>query len=219
MMKTTTKKHVDAKNKLKPRAVPAQKRAEETVNHILTTSAQLLEEVGIDGFNTNLLAQRADLRVATIYRYYPNKIAILCALVQQWKILIVEALEPIHSLANPDIEWRTSVNDILDCYDDVASKMPHFKAIRRALLAVPELRAIEKSLGEELSVLMVTALKERGTKASDMQLFHVASTFLFAGAAIYDLASSKGKRDKHLRERTLEELRLMLTGYLANYLD
>jgi AcrR family transcriptional regulator len=208
------------KNELKQRTVPAQKRAETTLQHILATSAQLLAEVGIDGFNTNLLAERADLRVATIYRYFPNKIAILCALVQQWeKLLREEALKPINSLADPNIEWQAAVNDIIDSYVKAAMQIQHFKEIRRALLAVPELRAIERNLGNDLSALMVTALKRRGAKASDNHLHQVARTFILAGATIYDVAASRGKKDKRLKESTLEELRLLLTGYLANYLD
>ena len=41
------------------RQVPTQARAQKTVEHILATAGDLLAEVGTDGFNTNLLAERA----------------------------------------------------------------------------------------------------------------------------------------------------------------
>ena len=42
-------------------------------------SLVVLDEVGVDGFNTNLLAERAGVRVRTVYRYFPNKGALLAA--------------------------------------------------------------------------------------------------------------------------------------------
>ena len=49
------------------------------MERLLQVSAELLEEVGIDGFNTNLLAKRAGVAVRAIYRYFPNKYALLKA--------------------------------------------------------------------------------------------------------------------------------------------
>ena len=65
------------RDQFKPRALPVQNRARETVLRILECAAALIDEVGIEGFNTNLLAERASVRVRTIYRYYPTKLAIL----------------------------------------------------------------------------------------------------------------------------------------------
>jgi len=84
------------------------------------------------------------------------------------------------------------------------------------------LTVIEQSAtipGNDLSALMMTALKKRGAKASEEHLQQVVSTFILSGATIYDMASSREKKDKRLQESTLNELRLMMTGYLANYLD
>jgi hypothetical protein len=57
---------------LAPRARPQQARSQATVERLLQVSAELLEEVGVNGFNTNLLAQRAGVAVRAIYRYFPS---------------------------------------------------------------------------------------------------------------------------------------------------
>jgi AcrR family transcriptional regulator len=219
MVKVVRKKAPVAEEKLQQRKIPAQRRAEATLKHLLATSAQLLEEVGIDGFNTNLLAERAELRVATIYRYFPNKLSILCALVQQLTDRLKESIMPIGDLSDPARDWREVINSVIDSYIATGRSQPGFTAIRRALLAVPELRAIERSLVQEISALIVTAMKKRGIQASDPQLSIVASIFLMAGSTIYDYAWIKGKKDKVQESLTLDEMRLMLTSYLANYLD
>jgi len=213
------KKNIPPKFELKPRKIPSQKRAEATLNHILATSALLLEEVGIDKFNTNLLAERAELRIATIYRYFPNKHSILGELVQKVTDLSLESMEVIGGLADPDQDWRKVINDAIDSYVTTARKQPGFVAIRRALFAVPQLRAIEKVHFQKVSALMVTALKERGLQATDEQLYKIANVFMLVGATIFDFAWAKGRKDKIQESKTVDEMRILLTSYLANYMD
>lgn len=213
------KKKSAAQLDLQQRKIPSQKRAEATLNHILLTSAVLLEEVGIDGFNTNLLAERADLRVATIYRYYPNKHSIVGALVEQLTHLLLESMEGIKDLSDPDQNWRMVINGVIDSYITTAQNQPGFVAIRRALLAIPQLRAYERTLVKEVTSLMVTALKERGVQVADSQLNSMANVFMMTGSNIYEFASARGKKDKEQEARTINEMRLLLTSYLANYIE
>ena len=66
--------------KLTKRCRPTQKRARETFDLILSTAGELLEEVGFDKLNTNLICDRAGLTPPAVYRYFPNKYAVLCEL-------------------------------------------------------------------------------------------------------------------------------------------
>lgn len=212
-------KNIKTQLDLQQRKIPSQKRAEATLNHILLTSAMLLEEVGIDGFNTNLLAERADLRVATIYRYYPNKHSIVGALVEQLTNQLLESMEGIKDLADQDQDWRVVVNNVIDSYIATAQKQPGFVAIRRALLAIPQLRTFERTLVKKVSALMVTALKQRGVQVAENQLFSMAGVFMMTGSNIYEFASARGKKNKEQEARTIDEMRLLLTSYLANYIE
>jgi len=63
--------------KFKIRNRPTQQRAQETFDLILRTTAKLLEEVGFDKLNTNLVCKQAKLTPPALYRYFPNKYAIL----------------------------------------------------------------------------------------------------------------------------------------------
>ncbi|MEL7399866.1 MAG: TetR/AcrR family transcriptional regulator [Pseudomonadota bacterium] len=59
---------------------PQQKRAIKTYETILESAAQLLEEIGVERISTNLIAERAGITVPALYRYFPNKYALLYAL-------------------------------------------------------------------------------------------------------------------------------------------
>ena len=62
------------------RKIPRQSRAHDTVDVVLEAAAQLLEASGEAGFNTNAVAERAGVSIGALYRYFPDKQSILCAL-------------------------------------------------------------------------------------------------------------------------------------------
>jgi AcrR family transcriptional regulator len=61
-------------------AVPTQQRASDTVERILEAAAATLAEVGFERLSTNLVCERAGLTPPALYRYFPNKYAILIEL-------------------------------------------------------------------------------------------------------------------------------------------
>jgi len=69
------------KNTLQARKAPGQARSQETVGVILEASARILESDGLHGFNTNAIAAKAGVSIGSIYQYFPNKDAIMLALI------------------------------------------------------------------------------------------------------------------------------------------
>jgi AcrR family transcriptional regulator len=65
------------------RKIPAQQRSRTTVEAVIEAAAQLLEAAGEQGFNTNAVAERAGVSIGTLYRYFPDKQAILVALARR----------------------------------------------------------------------------------------------------------------------------------------
>ncbi|MFV0476592.1 MAG: TetR/AcrR family transcriptional regulator [Parahaliea sp.] len=59
---------------------PRQARAKRTYENILNAAAELLVEIGVERISTNLVAERAGITVPALYRYFPNKYAVLYAL-------------------------------------------------------------------------------------------------------------------------------------------
>ncbi|NKI72529.1 TetR family transcriptional regulator [Collimonas pratensis] len=68
---------------LKPRKIPLQSRAGQTVAAILEAAARILETKGIEGLNTNAVAQRAGVSIGSLYQYFPGKDALIVALCQR----------------------------------------------------------------------------------------------------------------------------------------
>lgn len=59
---------------------PQQQRAIKTYEAILSATGELLCEVGLERISTNIIAERAGVTVPALYRYFPNKYAVLNAL-------------------------------------------------------------------------------------------------------------------------------------------
>ena len=62
------------------RTTPSQARGKERVRVILAAALDLLKEQGFENVTTNDIAERAGVPIGSLYRYYPNKNAIIAAL-------------------------------------------------------------------------------------------------------------------------------------------
>jgi AcrR family transcriptional regulator len=80
------------KRTLEVRKAPGQARSKETVDAILEASARILESEGLRGFNTNSAAARAGVSVGSLYQYFPNKDAILLALIKRFEDATQESI-------------------------------------------------------------------------------------------------------------------------------
>lgn len=82
-----------------PRKSPVQARSRATVDAIMQASTYILNESGWDGLNTNAIAERAGVNVASIYQFFPNKQAIIAELERKHASSIhVGILNAIHNI-------------------------------------------------------------------------------------------------------------------------
>src|SRR4030088_354891 len=66
------------------RRVPKQARGEERVAAILQAAALVFHEVGFDDATTNMIAQRANTAIGSLYDFFPNKETIARRLSEQF---------------------------------------------------------------------------------------------------------------------------------------
>lgn len=63
-----------------PRHEPQQTRSQELVDRLLDAAATLFAEVGYEATTTNAIAERAGVSIGSLYRYFPDRKALLGAL-------------------------------------------------------------------------------------------------------------------------------------------
>ncbi|MBA3819903.1 MAG: TetR family transcriptional regulator [Deltaproteobacteria bacterium] len=69
--------------KTTPRKRPRQERSKATVDTLLEATARVLVKQGFDGLTTNAVAEAAGVSIGSLYQYYPNKEALVAALIEQ----------------------------------------------------------------------------------------------------------------------------------------
>src|SRR4030088_569637 len=87
-----------------PRKPPTQARSRARVENILKAAGALLGEVGYDGLSTNLIAERADVPVGSIYQFFQGKDDIVAALVEQFQDRILR-------LAGEQLDAASAIQD------------------------------------------------------------------------------------------------------------
>jgi len=198
---------------LEPRRRPAGGRAQKTVERILASTAELLDEVGFDDLSTNRIAEHAGVNVASLYKYFPNKYALLVALADQMRemqlVLLSERLQPRG-------DWRGELEALLDAYLHLFLSEPGFAALAAVLSSSPSLREIdETSLAAEARVIAerVVAYGLEGSRA-DREA--IARVMLEAARGVLPLVRRAGPAR---RKRLMRELHRMLEAYLSTYID
>jgi AcrR family transcriptional regulator len=66
---------------IRPRKQPVQDRARDTVEILLRAAAQVFAARGYAATTTNKVAERAGVSIGSLYQYFPNKDALLVALI------------------------------------------------------------------------------------------------------------------------------------------
>ena len=206
-----------ADSDLNPRVRPVQKRAQDTLDLILDTAGVVLDEVGIDAFNTNLLAERAGVAVRSVYRYYPNKLAVIVGLAErqakQWQASFGEL---IAEMRNPEQSALDVWERVLDAYMNFVEEKRERSAIRRAMQALPQLHEVNRRDNDYLSEEIASALKARGVRQGIGALRLVGRLLLeTCDVTVDDALSRSGRIPSALRG----EIKRMHRCYLGLYVD
>jgi AcrR family transcriptional regulator len=202
---------------LSPRVRPVQKRAKDTVDQILDNAGTLLDEVGVDAFNTNLLAERADVAVRSVYRYYPNKLAVIVGLAErqaaEWQASFGRLMAP---MADPSHDAFAAWDAVLEAYVAYLEAKQGRSAIHRAMQALPQLKEVNRRDNDVLSDAIATALKARGVSQPRARLRAISRVLLDTSDVAVDEALSRRGR---VPLQLLGELKRIHRSYLALYLD
>jgi len=77
------------------RASPTQTRGKERVRVILAAALDLFRERGVEEITTNEIAEHAGIPIGSLYRYFPNKDAIITALTELYTSDIAQIFDQI----------------------------------------------------------------------------------------------------------------------------
>ena len=139
---------------------PTQLRAQETCERILDAAANLLGEVGIERLSTNLVCGRAGLTPPALYRYYPNKYAILAELGVRLMVSqndLLQAWATPATMKLPAARFEAAVCRLFLDTLAMTRRATAGEWITRALRAVPSLAPVRTGSHDHVTGLIVEA--------------------------------------------------------------
>ncbi|TDC70945.1 TetR/AcrR family transcriptional regulator [Actinomadura sp. GC306] len=98
---------------LSPRKIPRQERSRQTVERILEAATRVLSERGYDGASTNRIAKAAGLSNGSLYQYFPNKDAIVIAVLDRFADRLADRLGA-EIEATMGLPWQEAGRALLD---------------------------------------------------------------------------------------------------------
>lgn len=197
---------------LQPRRLPQQPRARRTVERLLGVTAELLEEVGVDRVTTNLVAERAGLNIGTLYKYFPNKYALIAALALDFAEGQIEAMRAFLRTADPSRPWQEVHDDLIDVLVAFNNERSGAVALQRALLAVPELLTAYRRMNFLTAQELNGFLRRWGVDLPERRLNLMVLCMGEASAALLDLAASG---EDYGADEIVAEMKAMLKGYIV----
>nr|WP_314435225.1 TetR/AcrR family transcriptional regulator [uncultured Brevundimonas sp.] len=160
---------------LETKLKPSQVRAQQTFEAILVVAGELLAEVGFERLSTNLVCQRAGLTPPALYRYFPNKYAILSELGRR----LMEAQDQAvfdwmeaGGLEADSMDAAIAKNrQIQEKVNQITRDMPGGVWILRAMRAVPLLQDIRIASRDIVARNMADRLLKQYPASSADELF------------------------------------------------
>ncbi|MET8474504.1 TetR/AcrR family transcriptional regulator [Streptomyces sp. NPDC006422] len=110
------------------RRMPVQRRSAERLSRILDACAELLDETGYDELSTRAVAQRAEVPIGSVYRFFGNKRALVEALAERNLGRYVRRVTA-RLTAVPEGDWRAAMDAVLDEYLAMKRTAPGFSLV------------------------------------------------------------------------------------------
>jgi AcrR family transcriptional regulator len=194
---------------------PVQIRSSTRISALLDAAAEVVEEVGVERMTTAMVAERAGASIGTVYRYFPDRIAVLSALsIRSIDRFLRHARENI--LHEKPQTWIDLMVVFFDSGVEMHRSETGFTSIRLGdAVSYPDVEAhgigsvrIAESVGKIIS-------QDFGFDLSPELLLRLETAINVTDALLIQAFVA----EKHGSERIIAEARNLLRSYLTAYAE
>lgn len=201
------------------RREPKQERSQARFEAILAVALQLIAARGYEALSMREIAREAGLPIASLYLYFPTKLAIVQEVWQRYTSSVGERLRADLALLDgaPDSTAAGAlIERLIDLMVDIQVSHPGFVEVWGCVAASPELRALNSADTLATAELVGRAICA-AQPAADAELVHGLALLLCeAGSSVTKLALELPEPQ---RSRTLAQLKKTLQFVYASSLQ
>lgn len=193
------------------RKLPTQARSRARVDGILKATGALLGEVGYDGVSTNLIAERANVPVGSIYQFFEGKDDIVAALVEQFQDRIRNLVSGQLDAASLKRDRAGFIAALVDGIAGIQAEASAFVCVFSRSQSNDRFDGLARDLRHTLTHHLDRVVTEAFPRlpAAERQRM-LAAWSAITGAMIANLDRSKPGE----RRKLLDELIIVLSAYL-----
>ena len=196
---------------IEPRKQPVQSRSTATVEALYEASIQVLLELGYRKFTTTRVAKRAGVSVGSLYQYFPNREALMAAVIARH----LEAMLAVIERRCREVQGRPLDEMVTGMIDAViAAKWEHIEISRALHEPMAEVRGEECVRDAEVS--MAAPIAEILRSCSDACFRdeeRIAVTMVISCSSLLQAAITD-KTKAFDRDSLRTHMRAMVLGYL-----
>jgi AcrR family transcriptional regulator len=197
------------------RKAPVGRKGKGTVDRIIDATADVLEARGYEALTTNHIAEAAGVNIATLYKYFANKQAILVALNERMSRRWTEALTHLVDENREGMPWRETVCKTIDVAAERRKTAAGAAAMRIAMKVCPELQLLDRAESIESGTLVADMLIARAS-VDAVTAARVGRVAIEVGMAALDLLLHEEAADD---AAWVDEAKAVVCNYLAPYFE
>jgi AcrR family transcriptional regulator len=198
----------------KPRKNALQARSRATVDALVEATARILVREGFEKASTNRIAEIAGVSVGSLYQYFPNKEALVAALVARHNRQMLDLLrDALKEMASRDL--ATAMRELVRANVDAHLVDPALHRIfAEQVPRMGQLAEIE-GLQRETFLLIRSYLEARRKEISVRDLDSATSICVTTVEALtHEFVIDKAAAPDGERDRFIEEVTRLVVGYL-----
>ncbi|WP_338251025.1 TetR/AcrR family transcriptional regulator [Dictyobacter halimunensis] len=194
------------------RRQPQQMRGQQRVAAILDAAEQLFAEIGYQATSTNVIAQRANTSIGSLYQFFPNKKAILQAVVaryhQQYRDLIQNILTDDFFFQSLSDAFDSLISALLTLHASHGGIRAFFIGASASSEFAAEAQQINQELFERLDDLLAACIPHlpAAERALTLRILYTTTQTLL------ELSETV---PSHEQSTVLSALKTMLISYLT----
>jgi AcrR family transcriptional regulator len=197
---------------VKPRKTPVQSRSTETVSAIKQATIEVLLETGVGRLTTTRVAHRAGVSVGTLYQYYPNKNALLHAVLKEHLGYIAGVVERVCA-ASRGFSVEQMAHTVTLAFIDAKLRTVRHSVALYAAAESGDAKAILTGVRKRITAALVEMLKTApGVRFPDLETTVLVYYTAMAGT-MREVLEAGGSAV--LIEATRRELVLLAEGHLT----
>ena len=191
-----------------PRRLPQQERSRARVRAILRAGRELIGERGVDAVSVREIASRAEAPIASVYQYFPNKSALVWALVTEYVELYQPLLLEALGQAQTPEDLAPALHEAIDGYLELFVEHPPMLNLWHAVRADPALREYALAQAEQDAGLLGYALQRFFPRVDSRELEEAAG---LAVALVGSLVPHLRAAPCETSARLMKELKRLVT--------